>query len=231
MCGMVNLPDGPDRRAELRASDADRERVAEILRTAAAEGRLDLDEVDERLALVYKAKTYAELEPLTRDLPVGHRPVAPVPAAPVRIGGPATSTAAIAVLGGFERKGAWVVPDVFTALALMGGGELDLRAAGFATAEVELRLFAVMGGIDVIVPEDAEVIVNGVGIMGGFDHQASGPGRPGAVRIKVTGLAFWGGVSVRRLPPKEELDRRRAQRRLERRQARLDRRERRRLGS
>ena len=227
MCGMADLPDVPDQRAVLRASDADRERVAEILRTAAAEGRLDLDEVDERLALVYQARTYADLEPLTRDLPVAGRPVAPVHADPARIGGTATSTGAVAIMGGFERKGAWVVPDLFTALAIMGGGELDLREAGFATPEVELRLIAVMGGIDVIVPEDAEVIVNGVGIMGGFDHQASGPGLPGAPRIKVTGLAFWGGVSVRRRPPQAEIERRRAQRKLERRQAR----ERRRLGT
>jgi DUF1707 SHOCT-like domain len=230
MSGMANVPDVPEPRSELRASDADRERVAEILRTAAAEGRLDLDELDERLALVYKAKTYTDLEPLTHDLPVAGAPLAPVPSGN-RIGGAATSTGAVAIMGGFERKGTWVVPDLFTAVAFWGGGEIDLREARFATAEVELRLFAVMGGMEVVVPEDAEVIVNGIGIMGGFDHQASGPGKAGAPRIKVTGLAFWGGVSVRRLPPKEELERRRQQRRLERRQARLERQERRRLGT
>src|SRR5437899_9080818 len=59
----------------MRASDADRERVAEVLRTAAAEGRLRLDELDERLATVYAARTYAELEPVTHDLPtVTHDP-------------------------------------------------------------------------------------------------------------------------------------------------------------
>ncbi|KIX70284.1 hypothetical protein SF12_21165, partial [Streptomyces sp. MBRL 601] len=54
---------------ELRASDADREKVAERLRDAMAEGRLDMDEFGERLDAVYRARTYAELEPLTRDLP------------------------------------------------------------------------------------------------------------------------------------------------------------------
>src|SRR2546423_373353 len=89
-----------------------------------------------------------------------------------------------------------------------------------AAPEVELRMFAFMGGIDITVPEDAEVIINGVGVMGGFDHRAAGPGEHGSVRIKVTGLAFWGGVSVKRLPPKEEVARRKEQRKLERRQAR-----------
>ena len=52
-----------------------------------------------------------------------------------------------------------------------------------------------MGGIEVIVPEDAEVHVMGLGIMGGFDHGASGAGSR-AARIIVKGLAFMGGVAV-----------------------------------
>jgi hypothetical protein len=60
--------------------------------------------------------------------------------------------------------------------------------------------------------------------MGGFDDRAAGPGRPGAPRVKITGLAFWGGVGVRRLPPKEELERRK----MERRRAKIERREERR---
>lgn len=55
---------------DLRASDADRERVAEVLRDALAEGRLDMTEFEERLEETYKARTYGELAPITRDLPV-----------------------------------------------------------------------------------------------------------------------------------------------------------------
>src|SRR6201992_564125 len=53
----------------LRASDADREGVANVLREAAGDGRLTMAELDERLDAVYAAKTYAELEPITHDLP------------------------------------------------------------------------------------------------------------------------------------------------------------------
>ena len=60
-----------DSRPELRASDADRELVAERLRDALAEGRLDMEEFGERLDAVYQARTYGELAPLTKDLPVG----------------------------------------------------------------------------------------------------------------------------------------------------------------
>src|SRR6266545_879503 len=174
MSGMADLPDVPDRIPQLRASDADRERVAEILRRAAAEGRLSLDELDERLSAVYAAKTYADLVPVTHDLPVAGTGI-PVPMVDNRIGGHPTSRGGVAILGGFSRKGPWVVPELFTAVAFWGGAQLDLREARFETAEVELRLFAVMGGFEVILPEEAEVIVSGVGIMGGFDDRAAGP--------------------------------------------------------
>ena len=62
----------------VRASDVDREQVAEILRSAAGQGLLTLAEVDERLAQVYGATYVADLAPLTADLPEGGRRLAPV---------------------------------------------------------------------------------------------------------------------------------------------------------
>jgi hypothetical protein len=56
-------------REEMRAADADREVVAERLRTALGEGRIDLTEFDERLRLTYAAKTYGDLDGLLGDLP------------------------------------------------------------------------------------------------------------------------------------------------------------------
>lgn len=197
---MAEVPDRVNPK-ELRASDSDRDRVAAILREAAGDGRLTLEELDERLSGVYAARTYAELEPLTRDLPGTG---AEAPTAPAvtrhRFGGKPTSTSGIAILSGFERKGEWVVPPVFTAVAFCGGGLIDLREARFSEPEVTIRAYAIMGGFQVIVPEDADVEVNGIGIMGGFDHKGAGGGTPGAPRIVVTGFAFWGGVAVERKP-------------------------------
>jgi Domain of unknown function (DUF1707) len=64
----------PDRRPELRAGDGDRARVAERLRRAHDEGRLDLDEFDERVTAAWAARTYGDLEALTVDLPPEHTP-------------------------------------------------------------------------------------------------------------------------------------------------------------
>ncbi|PWI18146.1 hypothetical protein DI272_31375 [Streptomyces sp. Act143] len=217
---------------ELRAADADRERVAEILRDALAEGRLDMEEFEERLEATYKARTYGELTPITRDLPA-----APGAAPAVNLskeaqpsgswagritGGEGSSTWAVAVMSGFQRRGRWTVPKRFNCFAFWGGGEIDLREANFADREVEINCVAIMGGVNVIVPPGVEVVVRGIGIMGGFDHREEGvPGDPGGPRVIVTGFAFWGGVGVERKLTREE----RKALKEERRRERLDRRE------
>ncbi|MCL6738363.1 DUF1707 SHOCT-like domain-containing protein [Streptomyces neyagawaensis] len=231
-----DLPDLPAA-ADLRASDADRERVAEQLRDALAEGRLDMEEFGERLDATYQARTYGELAPITRDLP-GARTVAPPSVSLVKgpaesgswaeriVGGQGSSTWGVAVMSGFERKGRWTVPERFDCFAFWGGGELDLRDAYFAVREVTINCVAVMGGINVIVPPGVEVVVRGIGVMGGFDHREEGePGEPGAPRVVITGFAFWGGVGVERKLPKAERQRlkeARRQERLERRRARRE---------
>jgi hypothetical protein len=204
---MSTSPAVPDP-LHLRASDADRERIAETLREAAGDGRLTMDELDERLDAVFAAKTYAELEPITHDLPATGTGNVPVPAAPAsgqvrQYGGDGTSHTAIAILGGFSRKGDWVVPKTFNAFMLMGGGEIDMREARFAEPEVSIHVVAIMGGCEITVPEDATVNVTGVGIMGAFEHSVAGAGLPGGPVINVSGLALMGGVEVKRKPPKK----------------------------
>jgi len=167
-----------------------------------------MEELDERLDAVYAAKTYAELEPVTKDLPAAGTAHAPVPApAPAgdlnRVGGVPTSNNAVAVLGGATRKGEWVVPQYFNAVAVLGGVELDFREARFAERVVTIHAVAILGGIEITVPEDVTVHVSGVGIMGGFDDSASGEGPPGAPEIVINGVAILGGVEVKRKPLKK----------------------------
>ncbi|MGH3927586.1 MAG: DUF1707 SHOCT-like domain-containing protein, partial [Pseudonocardiaceae bacterium] len=67
--GTIGIVNDQAPRSGMRAGDTDRERVAEQLRAAHAEGRLDLAEYDERVQRVWAARTYGELETLTADLP------------------------------------------------------------------------------------------------------------------------------------------------------------------
>ena len=215
-----------DPHSSMRASDADRERVANVLREAAGDGRLTMDELDERLDAVYAAKTYAELEPITHDLPDAGAAHAPAPSLaaprdPARFGGTPTSSGAVAILGGFTRKGDWVVPKEFTAFMFMGGGEIDLRDARFSEREVTIHIVAIMGGCEVIVPDDATVYVTGIGILGAFEHTESGGGSPDGPVITINGVAFMGGVDVKRKPTMET-SREARQQRLEARRQRLE---------
>ncbi|MEU3848857.1 DUF1707 domain-containing protein [Streptomyces sp. NPDC029554] len=218
---------------DLRASDADREKVADILRDALAEGRLDMTEFEERLDATYRARTYGELAPITRDLPAPGvtAPVVSLSKEPAAgpgwsgriVGGAGSSTWAVAVMSGFQRKGRWTMPRRFTCFAFWGGGEIDLREADFTEREVEINAVAIMGGVEVIVPFGVEVVVRGIGVMGGFDHREEGvPGEPGAPRVIVTGFAFWGGVGVQRKLTRAEKQRIREARRQEKLERRAD---------
>ena len=196
----------------LRASDADRERVADVLREAAGLGRITMDELDERLDRVYAAKTYAELEPVTRDLPE-HAPPSPgsvtgspgpgsgpVAAAfpPSRIGGTPGHPFLLAAMGAASRRGRWVVPRRHWSVAMLGRVHLDLRDAHFAEPQITIRALALMGGVRVTVPEGVDVEVCGLELMGTVRRKASGPGLPGGPRVRIVGLALMGEVNVRR---------------------------------
>jgi hypothetical protein len=207
---------------EMRASDAEREQIAESLREAVAEGRLDMEEFEIRLDAAFKARTHRELEPLVRDLPAPGGSTAPsAPEPPLkndwaaRIGGPAFSTGAFAVFGGFRRRGNWTVPRKFTAFSLFGGGELDLREARFEDRDVVIRCFAIFGGMAVTVPPDLHCSVNGFGFMGAFGDKGAGPGTPGSPRVRVTGMAMMGGIGVERRVTKAEKQRLKEAKRIE----------------
>jgi hypothetical protein len=192
-------------KSDLRASDADRELVADRLRTAAGHGRITLDELEERLEAVYAAKTYGELVPITADLPVegdgAARVLDPRPTLEDHVPQigltPSHRRTVIAVMSGAKRMGAWVVPQRMRAFAFWGGVVLDLREARYQSGESVIRAFAIMGGVQIIAPEDVYVDVTGIGIMGGFgESRSNAVSKADAPVVRVKGFAFWGGVMV-----------------------------------
>jgi hypothetical protein len=75
-----------------------------------------------------------------------------------------------------------------------------MRDASFAAAETTIKACAVMGGMEITVPDDADVEIGAFGVMGGIDHGAEGPGAPGAPCIRVVGVAVMGGIEIKRAP-------------------------------
>lgn len=204
--------------SRMRISDAERHKVAEVLREAAAEGRIDFEELDERLEAAYAAKVYSDLVPLTFDLPGTHLPGGgsdvrlPQPVGPggVPVAAYASSSAVFAAV---DRKGSWRLPPHHTAVAVMGSVTLDLREVVFEARETVINANTVMGSIDVHVNAGTHVIVEGMGLMGSFDQARDRvppayDARAPIVRIK--GFALMGAVTVtRKRMPGEPRGRRR----------------------
>lgn len=201
--------------ARVLISDMDRNRVANVIGDAFAEGRLTHQEYEERLTTTMAARTLTDLAPVVEGLPPAVAAAALAPllpsnlplspqnssAAPAQswfnLGDTSTDSHAVAIFGGATRKGEWTVPERMTAVAVFGGVELDLTKASFSARETTITANAVFGGVDITVPEGITVVVNGTGIFGGFDGRAQGPGDAGAPVLRVTGVAFFGGVDVK----------------------------------
>ncbi|QWZ08425.1 DUF1707 domain-containing protein [Nocardioides panacis] len=203
--------------SRLRISDADRHQVAEVLRQAAGDGRIDLAELDERLEATYAAKTYGELVPITVDLPTHHRPVPATRPSATPAWSPGATTGvrysgSVAVMSETKRVGAWVVEDDHTAFALMGSVVLDLRQAQFEQREVTIYAHAVMGEVRIVVDAGTTVVVEGTAVMGEYSEQR--PRVPfdaerGGPVVRVKGVALMGSVHVQRKgPPGESLRKR-----------------------
>ncbi|MFI6595335.1 DUF1707 domain-containing protein [Nonomuraea sp. NPDC050536] len=155
---------------ELRASDAEREAVVELLREASVEGRLTLSELTERTEAAYSAKTHAELDLVTQDLPSATRPAAST--APKPPGGAFQQQLQrarkwfVGVLGENKRRGAWRIDEEIGATAVLGEVVLDLREAEVRTDVVDIMAIAVLGNVKIIVPDGVYVDLDGVAVLG-----------------------------------------------------------------
>ncbi|MCX5410379.1 DUF1707 domain-containing protein [Streptomyces sp. NBC_00059] len=191
-------PTGPAP-AGIRASDADRDRIADILRDAMAEGRLTAEEHAERVDLVYRAKTVGELEPLVQDLPVqggaAQQPAAhPMSGADVPAG-PAENL--VAVFSGSTRKGRWRVAGRTNAFALFGSVEIDLTEALFGQRLTVINATSLFGSVDIRVPENISLRGSGTGIFGNFEVDTLESADPEAPVVFVNGYSVFGSVEAK----------------------------------
>lgn len=198
---------------------------------------MPVEEFERRVDAAHRAQTVEELKELLRDLPGGDLPAVsgtaqvPAPRPAQRIVSPdrvRERDLVVAVMGGATRKGRWTPARTNVALAIMGGAQLDFREAALAPGVTEVKVLAMMGGVDIIVPPGVHVESRGAGIMGGFDHVSDyAEGTAQAPMLRITGLALMGGVEVTvRNPGESARDARRRQRLEHRERRRLERRER-----
>ncbi|PZG51440.1 hypothetical protein C1I98_08665 [Spongiactinospora gelatinilytica] len=178
---------------EMRASDADRERIAEVLREALSDGRLGMAEFEERLDVVYKARTLGDLAGVTADL-------LPADRQPLRLDGGQVA----AIFKKENREGRWVVPAELPVTAMFGTTKLDLRDAIMQSRRVIINATLVFGGLEIHVPEGVEVI------RVTKDKTVTltrNPAAPDAPVIEVRTQNFLGEVKVKE-PPRRRRGRR-----------------------
>lgn len=191
-----------------------------------AHDELTLDELELRLARAYRAERPDELEQLVADLPAPLPAASRRPAkrasstAAVTPMWPESSTSSrspsvgseepvdvdaeresqkslVAIMGGVVRRGRWAVPRRIDAFAMMGGIELDLREASFASGVTEIHVVAIMGGLVLRVSPGMRVESDGVAIMGAFEDPPADPSAPtDGPLVRVTGLAIMGSVET-----------------------------------
>ncbi|WP_344239097.1 DUF1707 SHOCT-like domain-containing protein [Actinocorallia libanotica] len=170
---------------DMRASDADRERVAELLHEAVTDGRLTLEEHAERIEAVYRARTLGELTAFTRDL-------LPAEQQPFKV----DAQNLVALFGSQRREGRWVVPARLPVAALFGTVELDLRQAILQRRHITLDVSALCGRLRLIVPEGVEVRVTGRAVLStARDGRRQDLPQEGPL-VEVTGTLLLGSVKV-----------------------------------
>ncbi len=192
---------GPAAGGSLRASDADRDQVAELLGAAYAEGRLTHEEHDERLEGVLAARTFDDLIALTADLVPLDAPPATVSSATPQLvvghGGLTETDRMVAIFGGVERKGRWRMRQRSQVTVVFGGADLDLRQADFDAPVVEVNVQTCFGGVDIKVPAGLTVRDETTHVFGGVDIKNLGEPVAGAPTLVLRGTVLFGGIDVK----------------------------------
>lgn len=160
-----------------------------------------MEQLETRLDRAQRALTPLELETVIADLPPVPLDAPPQPETSIRRAADADvreRQVVVAIMGGVDRKGHWVPARKTLVFALMGGATLDLREASLPADGIELGILAIWGGVEIIVPPEVQVDMDGIAIMGGFEQKHGGASerQPGAPTVRVTGLALMGGVEV-----------------------------------
>ncbi len=189
--------DEPARPTELRASHGDRDRVVELLRVAAGDGRLTAEELDERLEAALTARTYGELAALTTDLPAARGFAADA------LAGKPKEVVRIDCGGGSARRdGRWVVPQRIEVRVTSGSVTLDFTEAVLSLPSLQIDAEVHGGNLTLVTKPGIVVDADDVTIRSGNVkvRQPWAPGPQVTLRIGVSGKVTSGNIRAR--PPR-----------------------------
>lgn len=171
----------------MKISDQERQGFIKILQTSFAEGRLNEYELEERLNTAIGASAIEELNLITRDLPTLSTKNIPI-----------TKDSLKCFFSGLERKGNIYIPEHFYIKAAFSGINLDLSEASFAQKTTFIEILAICAGVEIKVPKNANVEVNGKPILAGIFHEGvrENASQNGPI-IKINATAILSGVDIK----------------------------------
>jgi hypothetical protein len=200
------MPEDPPRPPALRASDADRDRVIELLRGAVADGRLDPAEFDERLDAALAARTIEALAPLTADLIAvpGSDGALTLPLA----GTPAEPAAEVVTIderhGTVRRDGRWTLPHRLVLRTAWCDVMLDLTNAVRSRPELVIELRVRGGNVELVLAPGMVVDANELAVRHSrlAISRDAGDGTPETLCVRLVGQMRHGRIDTRWLAPR-----------------------------
>jgi hypothetical protein len=200
------MPADPPSSPALRASDADRDRVIELLRAAVADGRLDPAEFDERLDAALAARTFDALAPLTADLIAmpGSGGALTLPVA----GTPAEPAAEMLTInekhGTVRRDGRWTLPHRLVLRTAWSDVMLDLTSAVRSGPELIIELRVRGGNVELVLAPGMVVDANELAVRHGklAISRDAGDNTPQTLCVRLVGRMKHGRIGTRWLAPR-----------------------------
>jgi len=200
------MPEDPPSSPALRASDADRDRVIELLRAAVADGRLDPAEFDERLDAALAARTVDALAPLTADLIAvsGSGGALTLPLART----PAEPAAELLTInerhGSVRRDGPWTLPHRLAVRTAWSDVMLDLTSAVYSGPELVIELRVRGGHMELVLAPGMVVDANELAVRHGrlAISRDAGDNTPETLRVRLVGRMRHARIDTRWLAPR-----------------------------
>jgi len=193
----------PEQRPVVSLVD-ERERVIQRLSEHFANDRLSMEELEQRMELVYKATTAAELQRLTADLPSEESAAltAPAPASEPPVLTPDRDRV-VAIMSETSRRGAWIVPQRLDVISVMSDTTIDLTQAPLPTGIIDIHVRSIFAAVKIVVPPGLQVVSRVSSLMssvhgGGEPTEAGGATawRQGTV-VRLSGWALMTEVQTK----------------------------------
>ncbi len=190
---------------QLRIGDRERDLVASVLQDAMAEGRITMEEMQERVDAALRARYFSDLDALVADLPIEPpstaltRPRAGVAARLADAPGSSATDPLVLDAGwsSVARTGRWQVPPFIEVNAAMGSVKLDCLLAT-APDVVDIKVVGSAGSVTIVVPEgwaaNLDRLTNG---WGSASNKVGSVPEPGGTLLVVHGSVGMGSLTVR----------------------------------